>query len=224
MTDIFARNFDYEIEEEAAQLEDATETSTQATVPLIQAEMMAEQAKKAGYDEGVIAGAARALSEERSSRTARCDEALLALSSSFMDLAARDARLRAEVELEMAELITGIGERLLPDLFEGHIADTLVARINSALRFASGEGQVSIRVPPELADELIPRLEALVQSVDHDAIQFRVLADTQIDDGTIRMNWRNGFLEYDPALASAEALNTLKEAIVELRTQLESMP
>ncbi len=224
MTDIFARNFDFEIEEETAQLEEATAAPAQSTVTLVQAEMMAEQAKKAGYDEGMIAGAARALSEERSSRTALCDEALVVLSHSFMDLAARDARLRAEVELEMAELITGIGERLLPDLFEGHIADALVARINSALRFASGEGQVSIRVPPELTEELTPRLEALVQSVDHEGVQFRVLTDTQIDDGTIRMNWRNGFLEYDPALASAEALNTLKEAIVELRTQLESMP
>ncbi len=224
MTDIFARNFDFEIEEETAQLEDATASSAQTTVTLTQAEMMAEQAKKAGYEEGIIAGTARALSEERSSRTARCDEALVALANNFVDLAARDARLRAEVELEMAELITGIGERLLPDLFEGHIADALVARINSALRLASGEGQVSIRVPPELADELTPRIDALIQSVDHDTVQFRVLADTQIEDGTIRMNWRNGVLEYDPALASAEALNTLKEAIVELRAQLESMP
>lgn len=224
MTDIFARNFDFEIEEEAAQIEEDAASSSQSTVTLVQAEMMAEQAKKSGYDEGIIAGAARALSEERASRSARCDEALVMLASNFADIAARDARLRAEVELEMAELVTGIGERLLPDLFEGHIADALVARINSALKFASGEGHVSIKVPPELAEELTPRLEGLIQSLDHDTVQFRVVADTQIDDGTIRMNWRNGFLEYDPALASAEALNTLKEAIVELRTQLESMP
>ena len=88
MTDIFARNFDFEIEEETAQLEDATASSAQTTVTLTQAEMMAEQAKKAGYEEGIIAGTARALSEERSSRTARCDEALVALANNFVDLAA----------------------------------------------------------------------------------------------------------------------------------------
>lgn len=224
MTDIFARNFDFEIEEEAAELADEAVAASQTTVTLLEAEMMAEQAKKAGYEEGVIAGTARALSEERASRKARCDEALAALSVNFMDLSARDARLRAEVELEMAELITGIGERLLPDFFDGHMADILLARINSALRYASAEGRVTIKVPPELSEELTPQLEALVQSVDHETVEFRVLTDQQIDDGTIRMNWRNGFLEYDPALASAEALNTLKEAILELRAQLENMP
>ena len=86
------------------------------------------------------------------------------------------------------------------------------------------KGKCRSECHPELADELTPRIDALIQSVDHDTVQFRVLADTQIEDGTIRMNWRNGVLEYDPALASAEALNTLKEAIVELRAQLESMP
>lgn len=223
MTDIFARNFDFDVvDPEVTEGDDAG--GGPAMIPVVEADMLAEKARTAGYEEGLIAGAANALAEERGNRSARSDDALISLAHGLSDLVTRDRRLRAEVELEMAEILTDIGERLLPDLFDAHIADILVARINSAIQFASGEGQVSIRVPPELADDLTPKLNTLLKSVDHDGVHFRIITDPQIEDATIRMDWRNGFMQYDPAFASEEALNTLKEAVFELKSQLESIP
>ncbi len=223
MSNVFSRNFDFEFEQAQAELE-VEAAPPPATIPIVEAEMLAEKARNEGREEGMITGAAQALSEERASRAARADDALVALTQGLHDIVLRDRQLRSEVELTMAELMIGIGERVLPDLFSGHIGDLLVARIQTVVQLASGNGRVSIRIPPELADELTPKLDAVVQVIDSDTMDIRTVVDPHVEDGTIQMNWKNGFVEYDPALASAEALNILKEAILELRLQAENMP
>jgi len=223
MTSIFARNFDYDTEDGSFDGPD-TDRMPEPTMTLAEARLMADQARNEGFEDGQIAGTNKALAEERASREARSDEALAVLSAGLADLDRRDRHLRTEVELEVAELIMGIGERLLPDLFEAHMADLLLARIRAGLRMVSGTGQVVIRVPPELKDALSHRIAALVAQLDTTTTQYETVADPQVDDGTIRIEWRNGFMTYDPALAGVEALETLREAIIELRSQLENMP
>jgi flagellar biosynthesis/type III secretory pathway protein FliH len=184
---------------------------------------MAEQAREQGFREGHIAGASQALTEERMSREARCETAFDTLKAQLSDLTAQDQRIRSEVELEVAQLVLGVGERILPDLFDSCIADILIARIQSTIQMTTGTGNVTIRIAPELHDMLSPRVTALVSSVNSRSVQFETLPDPQIEDGTVRIEWRNGFLEYDPTYASMEVLECLKEAILELKSQIESI-
>ena len=220
---LFVRNFDSEFEDDAAQAQGAQADTGALMMTVTEAEMLAEQAKATAYEEGMIAGSARALAEERDSRQARTADALATLAQTFGELSARDKRLRSEVELEISELVVAIGERLLPDLFDAHGGDILIARIRSAVHLAIGTGQVGIRIPLELEEALTPHIETLIAPHVSDMTQFAIHADPQIDDGTIRVDWRNGSLEYDPGLASEEALDTLRQAISELKLQQESV-
>lgn len=224
MSRIFARNFDYEAE--AAAMEPDAEAEPTGPVMLTQAEaeQMVAEARTVAFEEGLTVGASRALAEERAGREARSDEALAVLAQKMSDLDTRDQIIRTEVELELANLVVGIGERILPDLFDSHITDLLLARARTAMGMVSGDGLVLIRIPPELQDTLAPRLQALVSRLSPMRVKVEIVADPEIDDGTLCVEWRNGFLKYDPAVASFEALETLREAIDDLKPSLESMP
>lgn len=219
MSSLYARNFESDIEEAATVKDD---TLMVETITLVEAELLADRARNEGFEKGKLEGAAAALTEERSSREAQTEAALQTMPELLCELASRDKRMRAEIELTFSELILGVGERILPDIFDTHIGDLLVTRTHSAIHRIVGTGQLKIRVPPELADTVIPRLNALAEDAAANNASFEVLADPQIEDGTIQIDWHNGTLEYDPGIASLEVLETLKEAIMELRAQLES--
>ncbi len=222
MIGLFARNFDAEDQSEAANA-DRLGQSEPACLPLAEAEMLIEKARSEAYRQGQFDGAEAALTKERASRAARSDHSLEGMGDTLKMLVARDRKLRSEVELEVAELLFGIGERILPDLFNSHMPDILVSRIHSAVRTMTGTGNVIFSVPEELSGELAPRIEALIEHTTEKNFSFSIVADSQIEDGTIRIDWRNGFLEFDPSYASLEILETLKEAIHEMRAQSERM-
>lgn len=223
MSELFARNFD-QVHEEVGTHEDGELGETQPeTITLAEAELMAHHAHKEGFEQGQLAGATKALSEERTSREAQSNIALESLAESLKDIAARDQRMRTEIALDMTELMAGVGERILPDLFDSNIADVLMARAHTAVTLMAGTGKVSIRVPPELFDVLHPKLARLTDIGEARSMDLEIVADEQIDDGTIRIDWKNGFMEFDPGLASLDVLETLKEALLELRSQLEKI-
>lgn len=219
MSNLYARNFE-SVTEEAKTVKD--DTSIVETITLVDAELLADRAHNEGFEKGKIEGAAAALIEERSSREARCEAALQSMSELLCELVSRDKRMRAEIELTFSELILGVGERILPDIFDTHLGDLLVTRTHAAIHKIVGEGHLKIRVPTELADSVIPRLETLAEYAATNNVSFEILADPRIEDGTIQIDWLNGTLEYDPGIASLEVLEALKEAIMELRDQLES--
>lgn len=219
MSGLFVRNFEHSIEEPVSVSDDAKPVDT---ITLVEAEIMAERARNEAFEKGRLEGATTALTEERTSREARSAEAIQALSQYFREFASRDKRMRSEMEVTFSELILGVGERILPDIFDTHIGDLLIARTHSAIHRIVGTGRLKIRVPPELADSVIPRLNALAKDAEDNNVAFETFADPQIEDGTIQIDWCNGTMEYDPGIASLEVLETLKEAILELRAQLES--
>ena len=219
MSLVFARNFDAEMEglDETATT-DAGESDPK--VSLEQAHLMIEEARREAFEDGRRDGAASALVEERASRSARTDEAVEVVARQLVQLAKRDASLRAEVELEMAELIIGIAERVLPDLFDVYLPEFLLARIRSGLSIASGNGQISVRVAPGLEGSLAPRIAHIADRTVSDSISVSVVADSTVEDGAVRVEWQSGFMEYDPIIAGMEALETLREAVEELKSKL----
>jgi flagellar biosynthesis/type III secretory pathway protein FliH len=219
MSVVFVRNFDIESDSVESNAE-VDSSQTELMVSREQAQLLADQARQKGFDEGLKAGTETALNEERTSRSARTDEAICVVSQQLFDLANRDTNLRAEIELQMAELIIGISERVLPDLFEVFLPDVLLARIKAALTIASGTGQIKVRISPEMESSLAARIANIVDQTHFEQMEVHVVGDPMIEDGAVKVDWQSGFMEYDPAIAAMEAIEILREAVEELKTKL----
>lgn len=217
MNGLYSRNFDVEIDVESA----AKHPNPSIGLTLEEAQKLIEATRNESYQKGWEDGTASALAEERSSRNARADRALTLMEETLHSLADQDRRIRALVELDMAEVLVGIGERIAPDLFNTHTSDLLVARVHSAIKLIAGTGNVDIRIPKELAEILAPRIEDIVTNLPKTSVAYRVITDPSIEAEAVCVTWDHGSLTYDPSYASLEVLDALKEAILEMRAQLE---
>ena len=223
MNSLFSRNFDQESEMRSSYSgKREAQVAAPTSIPIKEVEAMIEAARAESYDQGRLDGAEDALEKERSTRNAFEREALQSLAFNMAELVRKDARIRGELELEVAELLFGIGERILPDLFDHGIQDLLVARVYFAARMITGKGEVNIRLSEEVAEALTPRIETLLGSLGDKAVAFKICGDPSIDEGTVRLDWQNGFLDFDPSYACQDVLEALKEAVFELRSQLEN--
>jgi len=173
MNGLFVRNFDRENESPNSFAETTEpQTAHPRSIPIGEVDAMIEKARAESYAQGKLDGAEDALTVDRSNRAARADAALEVLAMELAELASKERRLRAELELEFTELLFGIGERILPDLFSQCIDDILVARIHSVARLIAGKGDVGIRLPEATAEYLKPRIEELLRQRPEETTEF----------------------------------------------------
>lgn len=220
MNGLFARNFDSDDDCDAANAS-CLQQPNPKSLTLSEVERLVESTRLEAYQNGLRDGAEAAHGEERTCREARSVQSLERLVASLGELAVQDQQMRAQVELDVAELLFGVGERIFPELFGRFMPDMLLSRIHTTVRTMIGHGKVVFYIPEELSDILYPRIEDVIRKAPARDVGCSIVTDPQIADGTIRVEWQNGFLEFDPSIASLEVLETLKEAILEMRTQME---
>ncbi len=225
MIDLFHRNFDTETEPVAGPTDiDARAGVDQPSVDAPesyspeQVETMLAQARAAAFADGKATGTAETSAAERASREARLTDALASISDQLAELSRQNDARRHEIETELAGLVLGIGERILPDVMENCAIDQVSARIRAGLRIAAGSAAIVIRMSPAIKGPVTERLPEL--GTGHNGrLPVQVLSDPAMADAAVRLEWRNGFMEYDLGRACDEVLETLRDSSAKLNPQ-----
>ncbi|PCH66408.1 MAG: hypothetical protein COC12_13090, partial [Rhodobacteraceae bacterium] len=154
----------------------------------------------------------------QATREARVADALGAIQAQLAELTQQDDILRREIEAEMTEMILGIGERVVPDVMETCAIDQVSARIRDGLRMAAGSAGIVIRVAPNIKDPITERVSEF-ETIGASRLEVEIRSDPAMNDSAIRLEWRNGFMEYDLGRACDEVLETLRDSTEKLNAQ-----
>jgi flagellar assembly protein FliH len=174
-------------------------------VPTFSAEELAE-----ARAEGVAEGRAAGIAEARASVEARLAAALETIATRLGE-ARREASATAEsAAAALAATTLDLLARALPRAAAAHalpgcaeLAETLLAKL-------SGVERIAIRLPPELARALAPRLEAAAAAADF-AGRLDVIATDGMVAGEMRISWPGGEARRDPAALAAAAGDVLRQ-------------
>jgi flagellar assembly protein FliH len=218
MINLFHRNFDTETELVAAQIEDdALVDLGQSSVSrnghsLDEVEGMLARARAAAFSEGRAAGIAEGRAQEQDSRETGVAYALDLIQSHLVELTRQDESRRREIEAEMIKLALGIGERIVPDLMATCAIDQLSARIRAGLRMATCNDEIVIWIAPSIKDSVAERI-ADFGTTGASRLRVKILSDPAMPDSAVRLEWRNGFMEYDLGRACEEVLDALRNPV-----------
>jgi len=173
-------------------------------VPSFSAEELSE-----ARAEGIAEGRAAALAEARASADARL-AAVLETIAARLGEARREAHATAEraagalaaatLDLVARALPAMAAAQALPGCAE--LAETLLVRLGAVDRIA-------IRLPPELARALAPRLEAAAAAADFTG-RLEVLPTDGMVAGEMRISWPGGEARREPAALAAAAQDVLQ--------------
>jgi flagellar assembly protein FliH len=222
---MFHRNFDAETELVAAQssadsLDSGGQTSASAPSSYSpeEVEALLIKARLAAFADGKATGMAEARTQEQASREAHMADALGSIQAKLTELTQHGDSLRREIEAEMTEMILGIGERIVPDVIESYAIDQVSARIRAGLRMAAGSACVVIRIAPGIKDPITERI-CEFETIVAGRLEVEVRADPTLSDSAVRVEWRNGFMEYDLGRACGEVLETLRGSAAKQNAQ-----
>jgi flagellar assembly protein FliH len=174
-------------------------------VPSFTAEELAE-----ARAEGMVEGRAAGMAEARAAAEARTAAALEAIATRLGE-ARREAAATAEgaaaalavatLDLLALALPRAAAAHALPGCAE--LAETLLARL-------SGVERIAIRLPPELARTLAPRLEQAASAADF-AGRLDVIPTDGMVAGEMRISWPGGEARRNPAALAAAAADVMRQ-------------
>ena len=169
------------------------------------------EAREAGLRRGREEGEATARAEAEANQGARGAAALEAIAAGLADLLEQDAAHRRALERDVVDMLVEIGERIAPEVLSAYSADLAQDRIRTGLRMAGGSAKLTIRVSPDVAQQLEPQLAAMAQAAGVDPAP-RLVAEPALGDGEARLDWDNGGLDYSLERSCEAVLTALREA------------
>ncbi len=182
--------------------------------------LMIADARAAAIAEGKVLGNAEARAEVEASVNAQSVEIVQSIHQQLAEVSGKIDRHFLQIEQEMVELALGLAERLLPEILEVHGPDLLVARIRSGMAKARGNTALRIHVS-ETMQPLIQQAAERWKSQDFDHIDIVISADPEMADTATRLNWKNGYFEYNLNRACDELRQVLQRSVASLKDQLE---
>ena len=214
---LFLRDFDAEATA-AARVTEPQGVGSQPDAPrgyaAEEVERLVAEARESALHQGREEGAAAARAEAEAGQSARVAAALEAVQAAMSELMEQDAARRRELERDVVDMLTEIGERIAPEFLAAHSVDLAQDRIRAGLRMASGSPWLTIRVSPGVEQALGAQLSAI--GARGDAAPPHVVADPALRDGEARLDWENGGLDYSLDRACAAVLDALRAAAAKL--------
>lgn len=181
----FLRDFDAEIEAEAAQLKQHDQAPSESEITArIQA--AADEAREAGYREG----RAEALSEAEATLAAARVAALEGLKPRLAALGEDLVAHQRALEADMVSFLLTIFEKALPHVIEAHGPTMLEAELRRIARRAQGSRGIEVRVSPSNLDHVRITLKDLLP--EEAGRSLRVTVEHGLGDSEIRAEWQGG--------------------------------
>lgn len=183
---------------DAGEAADASEAAAQPAPQAVYAEADLEQAaaeaRQAAHAEGVAEGRRQAEAEAEAALT----RALERTGAGLETLAGSLAQERERRDAEQLEVALQLVRRLFPALTRRHGLEEIEAVIRQSLDRLREEPRVVVRVADARLDALQERIDALTAEAGFDG-KVVLLAEREIADGDVRVEWADGGAERDSA-------------------------
>lgn len=226
MSGLFLRNFDEDACAFAgpglngAQGPEATETADTPRFSEADMARMIAEARAAAIAEGKAQGAADTRAEMQIALEVQSEEVSQSIRDELGAMSGRIDRQFRQMEQEMVELALGLAERLLPEILSAHGPDLLVSRIREGMTKARGNAALRIFVSPAM-QPLIERAAERWKSQDFDHMEIVISADPALSDTSTRLNWKNGYFEYNLDRVCDELRGLLRQSVASLKDHSE---
>lgn len=217
MINLFQRDFDSELTTAAtAEVQDAVGTvASEPGLSRTEVERLLNDARVTAFREGVEAGRLEGRADADASNEARLTTALDGLRDHLTDLDRQVAENQRDIERDMVDLLLGVAERFVPELLDGQAQTAALSRIRAGLRMAAGSPTVLLRVAPDLEQRVRAELAAEpLTEMGH--LSLDIQADARLSRSAARLEWRNGYLEYDMERACNDLLAAFRSASQQL--------
>jgi flagellar assembly protein FliH len=160
--------------------------------------------------EGVAEGRAAGIAEAHAGIEARLAAALETIATRLGE-ARREAAVTAELATgALAATTLDLVARALPRAAAAHARPGCAELAESLLAKLSGVERIAIRLPPELARALAPRLEAAAAAADFTG-RLDVIPTDGMVAGEMRISWPGGEARRDPASLAEAAGDVLRQ-------------
>lgn len=188
------------------------------SLPLEEVERLLAEARETAFAHGREEGAAETRAELEQARDSRAAATLEVIRAETDRLLAQEDQRRREMERDMVDLALDVAERIAPEFLAAYARDLAEARIREGLRMAQGSARLKLRLSPEMAETLGPRLADLAAPT---GAAPDLVADAALGDGAARLDWDGGGLSYSLDQLCGAVLDALREAAAKLKDDQE---
>lgn len=181
----FMRDFDAEIEAEAAQQKHPDQAQTEDEI-LARIQAAADEAREAGFREG----REEALAEAEATLAAARVAALEGLKPRLVKLEEELGAHSRAVEADLVSFFLTVCEKALPHVIEEHGPAMVEAELRRIARRAQGSRGLEVKVSPANHEHVRAILIDLLP--EETAGALRVIAEPGLGDSEIRADWQGG--------------------------------
>lgn len=160
--------------------------------------------------EGVAEGRAAALAEAKAAAETRAAAALEAIAARLGEARREAAQAAERAATSLAAAMLDLVLRALPSVAQAHALPTCSALAETLLARLPAVERIAIRVPPDLAEALAPRLSAAAAAADYPG-RLDVIPTAGLAPGEMRVSWPGGEARHDPAAFAAAAREVLAQ-------------
>jgi flagellar biosynthesis/type III secretory pathway protein FliH len=221
MNGLFLRNFEADQGAMAQQLEaDGSAAAPMQTLSESELQERLARARLDGFAEGRLAGELDTRKAMAESESAKAQELRASILTQLEALSHEDAVRRLEMERDTADLLLALAERILPDFIDNHASDLIAERVFSGLKLA-GEGAL---ITISVAAENVARIREDAVTWTKSSFQqpkIEIESDPTLSQTSVRIDWQNGYLDYDINRVSAATIKILRRAVSKMNEHLK---
>ncbi len=155
------------------------------------------EAKKLGYNEGIMAGLAQA-QVEIDAQTQDAEKALAAIGEQVVALSSSYTNILKQQSLEVSELALMIAKKVAGEALKERSVEVIAALVVRCLPVLYGRPRITIELSPDTLPKAEQRLkEYLVNHGYEGDVQFR--ANPALAQADVRVDWASGLAERSTA-------------------------
>jgi flagellar biosynthesis/type III secretory pathway protein FliH len=221
MTGLFLRNFESD-EGAMPRLREPTGTLAEPMHYLSENELLEQlaRARLDGFAEGKLAGDFDARKAMAVSESAKAQELTASILTQLEALSHEDAVRRLEMERDTADLLLALAERILPDFVKNNASDLVSERVFSGLKLAGEGALITISVAAENVDRVREDSAAWAKN-GFKQPKIEIQSDPTLSQTTVRIDWQNGYLDYDIDSVSTATIKILRRAVSKMNEHLK---
>lgn len=221
MIGLFLRNFEADQGAVTQQIE--ADGSAAAPMQSLSESELQEKLARAhldGFAEGRLAGEFDARKAMAESESAKAQELTASILTQLEALSHEDAVRRLEMERDTADLLLALAERILPDFIKNHASDLVSERVFSGLKLAGDGALITIWVAAENVARIRKDAATWIKS-GFQQPKIEIKSDPTLSQTSVRIDWQNGYLDYDIDSVSTATIKILRRAVNKMNEHLK---
>jgi flagellar assembly protein FliH len=203
---IFRRNFDDELDRETG-----TGACTCAHPSPEELEARIEAAKQDAYQTGLEAGHTKALEQFRQEANQDHIDTMQSIKDNLRNIFEKSDSHNDALEAQVLDFGLSICEQVFPYLLHNQSQERAVTQIKKTMRMALDSPYINITI----SETALPQVKLLIEEAAQELgleNQVKLLPDLKLTDGSTRIEWKNGFMEYNFEMVCERILTALKAA------------